>query len=102
LTLVGFLEVSLGAAIYQGTRDTPIGPGTVLTFWLSALVLLLVVRASIRHFLIPRVRPLQRTLVMAAGELGETLARKIRKHPQYNIDLVGFLDDDPHPLAAGL
>jgi exopolysaccharide biosynthesis polyprenyl glycosylphosphotransferase len=98
LTLVGFLEVSLATAFYDGIDDVPLGPGTVLTFWISALVLLLLVRASTRHYVVPRLRTPQRTIIIGAGEVGQTLARKIQKHPQYNLDLVGFLDDEPHPL----
>jgi exopolysaccharide biosynthesis polyprenyl glycosylphosphotransferase len=101
LTLVGFLEVSLRTAIYRGSA-APIGPGTVLTFWLSALVLLPMVRATMRHYVVPLLHTPQRTIIIGAGEVGQTLARKIRKHPQYNLDLVGFLDDEPHPLAEDL
>jgi exopolysaccharide biosynthesis polyprenyl glycosylphosphotransferase len=102
VTLVGFLEVSLMEAIYFDASTSPIGPGTVLAFWLSALVLLPVVRATTRHQIIPRLSTPQNTLIVGAGEVGQMLARKLRKHPHYNLRLVGFLDDDPHPVAEDL
>jgi exopolysaccharide biosynthesis polyprenyl glycosylphosphotransferase len=102
ITLVGFLEISLAEAVYFGSATRPIGPGTVFVFWLSALVLLPVVRAMMRHYVVPFLNTPQNTIIVGAGEVGQMLARKIRKHPQYNLRLVGFLDDDPHPLASDL
>ena len=102
ITLVGFLEISLAEVVYHGAASRPLGPGTVFVFWLAALVYLPVMRASMRHYVVPRLNAPQNTIIVGAGEVGQTLARKIRKHPQYNLRLVGFLDDDPHPLAEDL
>ena len=35
----------------------------------------------------------ERVLIIGAGEVGHTLAAKIAAHPEYRIDLIGFLDD---------
>ena len=102
LTLVCFLEVSLGEAVYVGSGSGPIGPGTILTFWVAALLLLPLVRATMRHYVVPRLNTPQNTIIVGAGEVGQMLARKILKHAQYNLRLVGFLDDHPHPLSADL
>ena len=102
ITLVGFLEISLAQVVYLGSATNPIRPGTVFVFWLSALVFLPVVRATVRHYVVPLLNTPQYTIIVGAGEVGQTLARKIRKHPEYNLRLVGFLDDDPHPLAQDL
>ena len=32
-------------------------------------------------------------LIIGAGEVGHTVAAKIAGHPEYRIDLVGYLDD---------
>ena len=40
----------------------------------------------------------QRTLVIGAGRVGQAIVRKIRKNPQYNVEVIGFLDDDPAAL----
>ncbi|MGH1553674.1 polysaccharide biosynthesis protein [Streptomyces sp. L7] len=36
-----------------------------------------------------------RTLVVGAGEAGQALARDLARTPQFGLDPVGFLDDDP-------
>ncbi|MFF7277773.1 DegT/DnrJ/EryC1/StrS family aminotransferase [Streptomyces griseorubiginosus] len=42
-----------------------------------------------------------RTLVIGAGEAGRALARDLARTPQYGLEPVGFLDDDPAKLRAG-
>ena len=36
-----------------------------------------------------------RTVVLGAGEIGQLVARKIRQHPEYGLELIGFVDSDP-------
>jgi len=38
--------------------------------------------------------PAKRVLIIGAGNAGESLAREIRKSPQLNFQVVGFVDDD--------
>ena len=50
---------------------------------------------------IPRVvtqRTLMRTLVVGAGEAGRALARDLAATPEFGLEPVGFLDDDPMVL----
>ncbi|WP_329596683.1 DegT/DnrJ/EryC1/StrS family aminotransferase [Streptomyces pseudovenezuelae] len=42
-----------------------------------------------------------RTLVIGAGEAGRALARDLARTPQYGLQPVGFLDDDPAKRRAG-
>lgn len=42
-----------------------------------------------------------RTLVIGAGEAGRALARDLARTPQYGLEPVGFLDDDPAKRRAG-
>ncbi|WP_020135367.1 DegT/DnrJ/EryC1/StrS family aminotransferase [Streptomyces sp. 351MFTsu5.1] len=42
-----------------------------------------------------------RTLVIGAGEAGRALARDLAHTPQYGLEPVGFLDDDPVKRRAG-
>ena len=43
------------------------------------------------------------TLVVGAGEAGRTLARALRRSPNYGLAPIGFLDDAPGLIrAAGL
>jgi FlaA1/EpsC-like NDP-sugar epimerase len=44
-----------------------------------------------------------RTIVIGAGEAGRTLARDLRRTPDYGLNPIGFLDDNPRMKgAAGL
>ena len=38
----------------------------------------------------------RRVLIAGAGEAGQMLARDIRHHPEMGLQVVGFVDDDPH------
>jgi exopolysaccharide biosynthesis polyprenyl glycosylphosphotransferase len=65
-------------------------------FLAVALVLVPVVRGSIRSWLFPRVMQRARTLVVGSGPDAQLVRRKILAHPEYGLELVGFLDgDDP-------
>lgn len=37
---------------------------------------------------------LRRTIIVGAGELGQTLAQRIKAHPELGFVLIGFVDDD--------
>jgi FlaA1/EpsC-like NDP-sugar epimerase len=43
-----------------------------------------------------------RTLVIGAGEAGQALARDLARTPQFGLDPVGFLDDDPAKCRTAL
>ena len=47
-------------------------------------------RASARAVCRRRASYLQRTLIVGAGDVGQTIARKLRRHREYGIDLLGF------------
>ncbi len=38
-------------------------------------------------------------LIVGAGLVGAQVARRLEAHPEYGLSPVGFLDDDPRPLA---
>jgi exopolysaccharide biosynthesis polyprenyl glycosylphosphotransferase len=101
LSLIGFGELSIGQALELGGFRT-VGPVTVLLFWLFALGLLPLIRALVRYMVVPLLNTPQNTVIVGAGEVGQTIARKVRKHPEYNVRLVGFLDDEPRPLGDDL
>jgi exopolysaccharide biosynthesis polyprenyl glycosylphosphotransferase len=39
--------------------------------------------------------PHERTVVVGAGHVGAEIARKLGRRPEYGLDVIGFLDDDP-------
>jgi exopolysaccharide biosynthesis polyprenyl glycosylphosphotransferase len=65
-------------------------------FLSGALVIVPIVRGSIRSWLLPRVMKPRRALVVGSGPEARLVQRKIEAHPEYGLELVGFLDgDDP-------
>ena len=65
-------------------------------FMTGALVLIPIVRGSIRSWVLPHVMKPRRTLVVGSGPEAQLVKRKIEAHPEYGLDLVGFLDgNDP-------
>jgi exopolysaccharide biosynthesis polyprenyl glycosylphosphotransferase len=67
----------------------------VMTFWALATVLVPVGRAAARGLCRRSLTYLQNTIIVGAGEVGQTIARKLLQHPEYGINLVGFVDDAP-------
>ena len=67
----------------------------VATFWILAVVLVAVSRAAARAYCRRQVAYLQNTVIVGAGDVGQTVARKFLNHPEYGINLVGFVDDEP-------
>jgi exopolysaccharide biosynthesis polyprenyl glycosylphosphotransferase len=74
----------------------------VVTFWVIAVPIVTLSRAGARAFCRRRLSYLQNTIVVGAGDVGQLVARKIIQHPEYGINLVGFVDDRPKEKTAGL
>jgi exopolysaccharide biosynthesis polyprenyl glycosylphosphotransferase len=67
----------------------------VLSFWFFAITGIVGGRALVRSIARTDEAYVQRALILGAGDVGQLIARKITQHPEYAIDLVGFVDDDP-------
>ena len=74
----------------------------VVTFWLLAVPLITLLRATARAVCRRRLSYLQSAVVVGAGDVGQLVAKKILQHPEYGIHVVGFLDDQPKEPAPGL
>jgi exopolysaccharide biosynthesis polyprenyl glycosylphosphotransferase len=74
----------------------------IVIFWLAALVFVTGGRAVVRTIARRRLSYLQNTLIVGAGEVGQLVARKLLKHPEYGINLVGLVDADPKPRRPEL
>jgi len=61
-------------------------------FLSSALVLVPVVRGSIRSWVFPRVMKPRRTLIIGSGPEAKLVHRNIEAHPEYGLQVIGFLD----------
>ena len=64
-------------------------------FWILAIVLVTSARSLVRGWCRNRIAYVQNTIVVGAGETGQLIARKLVQHPEYGINLVGFVDSEP-------
>jgi exopolysaccharide biosynthesis polyprenyl glycosylphosphotransferase len=65
------------------------------TFWAAAIVLVACGRALARGYCRRHVSYQQNTIVVGAGDVGQLIGKKMLKHPEYGLNLVGFVDDAP-------
>lgn len=70
-------------------------PAELLLFPALALATVSLCRLSARAFCRRRLVYVQDTLVVGAGRVGQLVARKLLHHPEYGINVLGFVDDDP-------
>src|ERR1043165_3362104 len=76
-------------------------PLEALFFLSFAVVLVPSLRGVVRTWLLPNVMRPRRTLIVGAGATGRLLERKIATHPEYGLELVGFVDDEPGADVVG-
>jgi exopolysaccharide biosynthesis polyprenyl glycosylphosphotransferase len=74
----------------------------LVSFWLFALALILGVRALARAVVKQMPGYVQRAMVVGAGHVGQLVARKIQQHPEYGIELIGFVDRNPREHRADI
>jgi exopolysaccharide biosynthesis polyprenyl glycosylphosphotransferase len=72
------------------------------TFWLLALVGVIAARMVTRSLARRHPAYIQNTLILGAGDVGQLVGRKLLQHPEYRINLVGFVDADPKELRRDL
>ena len=71
-------------------------------FPLAALVLVTAARGVARTLGRRSVLYLQNTVIIGAGDVGQLVARKLLQHPEYGINLVGFIDPRPRERRVDL
>jgi exopolysaccharide biosynthesis polyprenyl glycosylphosphotransferase len=67
----------------------------LFVFWALAIAFLTSGRAGARAFCRRQVNYIQNTIIVGAGDIGQLVAKKLLNHPEYGINLVGFVDDMP-------
>jgi exopolysaccharide biosynthesis polyprenyl glycosylphosphotransferase len=92
--------VLLAAATLTGVAD-PYFP-KVLTFCAFAIGFVTLARTIGRALSRRHTAFLQNAVIVGAGEVGQIVARKLVQHPEYGINLVGFVDTDPKERAEDL
>jgi exopolysaccharide biosynthesis polyprenyl glycosylphosphotransferase len=69
-------------------------------FWALAVALVSIGRIAARTLVRQLPAYAQRGIVIGAGHVGQLVARKIAQHPEYGIELVGFVDENPRDRRA--
>ena len=82
-------------AFSRSTGVTHPTPAKLMIFWAAAITLVTVGRAGARALARRSVVYLQNTVIVGAGDVGQMIGRKLLQHPEYGINLVGFVDGEP-------
>jgi exopolysaccharide biosynthesis polyprenyl glycosylphosphotransferase len=84
--------------------DKQTGPGIypLIFFWVIAVCVLPVARTLAREACQRSGAYVQNAVILGAGEIGQLIARKFVKHPEYGVNVVGFVDRDPKIRRADL
>jgi FlaA1/EpsC-like NDP-sugar epimerase len=83
---------------WAGTYLTGVAHPTapkLVVFWITAIMLVSVGRTAARSLSRRNLAYLQNTVIVGAGDVGQLIAHKLMLHPEYGINLVGFVDDQP-------
>jgi exopolysaccharide biosynthesis polyprenyl glycosylphosphotransferase len=64
-----------------------------LLFLTAALVLVPVARGAFRSWVFPRIMTRRRTLIVGGGDEAHLVHRKLQTHPEFGLEVVGFLAD---------
>jgi exopolysaccharide biosynthesis polyprenyl glycosylphosphotransferase len=67
----------------------------LIIFWGLAIGLVTLGRTCARALSRRHIAYLQNTIIVGAGDVGQLVARKFMQHPEYGINLVGFVDIAP-------
>lgn len=92
--------VSLLSALLTGlvNPDLP----QLATFWALAFAFVTAARGTARAACRRSARYVQNTIIVGAGDIGQLVARKLSKHPEYGLNVVGFVDSDPKSRRSDL
>jgi len=74
----------------------------LIGFWALAVCFVLLARTVARQICRRSPAYQQNTVIVGAGDVGQLVARKFIKHPEYGINVVGFVDREPRMRRADL
>jgi exopolysaccharide biosynthesis polyprenyl glycosylphosphotransferase len=92
LVTIGVWLFVLGASV-TGFADPELVK--LFAFWALAIVFVTIGRALARALCRRSIAYHQNTIIVGAGDVGQRIARKLLRHPEYGINLVGFVDSQP-------
>jgi exopolysaccharide biosynthesis polyprenyl glycosylphosphotransferase len=94
-----FTVVTVGAWLFTSfallTGIVKSNPSRTAFFWAASIALVVLFRVIARTLCKRSPRYVQNTIVVGAGDVGQLAARKILNHPEYGLNLVGFIDPQP-------
>ena len=97
------LLVTLGAFLFgvvTGYLETSVTK--VLLFWVFGILLVMAGRATALLVSRRSLAYVQNAVIVGAGDIGQLVARKLIQHPEYGINLVGFVDSEPRARRPDL
>jgi exopolysaccharide biosynthesis polyprenyl glycosylphosphotransferase len=74
----------------------------LVVFWSTAIAFVCLARAGARVLARRNVAYAQNTVIVGAGDVGQLFAKKVLNHPEYGINLVGFVDTKPKERESDL
>ena len=74
----------------------------MIVFWAFAIAAVGLARIGARTACRRSITYLQNTIIVGAGDVGQQVARKLLRHPEYGLNLVGFVDGRPLPRQGEL
>jgi exopolysaccharide biosynthesis polyprenyl glycosylphosphotransferase len=77
-------------------------PQRLVAFWAIAVVAVSAGRTLARAVCRRGDSYIQNTLIVGAGHIGQTVARKLVQHPEYGVNVLGFVDEHPRARGADL
>lgn len=100
LTSALLATVSLAGLLFFASLS--IAHSLFITFILIASCIMVIWRMGVRYYWRLQYsykRELRRMLIVGAGSTGRQIASRISRPPETNLEIIGFLDDDPGVLA---
>jgi exopolysaccharide biosynthesis polyprenyl glycosylphosphotransferase len=74
---------------------SPPSAGWLVVFWAAACTAVALGRLGARRAARGLGADRERAVIVGAGEVGQLVARKLAQHPEYGVELAGFIDDAP-------
>jgi exopolysaccharide biosynthesis polyprenyl glycosylphosphotransferase len=98
--------VTVGTWLFFGvttvTQTANPGLARLFGFWILAIAFITGARVTARGFSRRHLAYVQNTIIVGAGQVGQLVAKKLRQHPEYGLNLVGFVDGRPRDRPASL
>ncbi len=96
------IGVWLFVVISRLSGETSPGIYALITLWVLSVCLLPIARMLARDLCRQTDAYEQNTVIVGAGDVGQLIGRKLARHPEYGINVVGFVDQDPRARRADL